>query len=38
MRPFLLRALRLGLLQDLTQKRLRFILNITIHRNSKWQN
>ena len=30
MRPSLLRAIRLGLLQDLTQKRLRFILNIAI--------
>ena len=30
MRPSLLRAIRLGLLQDLTQKKLRFILNIAI--------
>ena len=30
MRPSLLRAIRFGLLQDLTQKKLRFILNIAI--------
>ena len=30
MRPSLLRMVRLGLLQDLTQKRLKLILNIAI--------